>query len=60
MGKKTGRRKEVKNDLVLTFDVEARKEFLTGFRKRKLARKTKAREELDKQIKVGFGQQFIC
>ena len=40
------------NDLVLTFDAEKRKEFLSGFRKRKLERKAKAREELDKQIKV--------
>ena len=54
MGKKTGRRKQAHNDLVLTFDPEKRKEFLTGFRKRKLERKAKAREELDKQIKVFY------
>jgi len=52
MGKKTGRRKKEKNDLVLTFDPEKRKEFLTGFRKRKMDRKTKARQELEAQIKV--------
>lgn len=37
---------------MLTFDPEERKEFLTGFRKRKLARKAKAREELARQIKA--------
>ena len=51
--KKTGRRKPKKEEgLVLTFDAEERKEFLTGFRKRKLARKAKAREELARQIKI--------
>ena len=56
MGKKTGRRKVIKNNLELKFDPDARKEFLSGFRKRKLERKAKAREELDKQIKV-YGQK---
>merc|ERR1711931_233727 len=50
--KKTGRRKKKEEGLVLKFDAEKRKEFLTGFRKRKLERKAKAREELDKQIKA--------
>ena len=51
--KKSGRRKPKKEEgLVLTFDPEERKEFLTGFRKRKLARKAKAREELARQIKA--------
>ena len=49
--KKTGRRKAPKEEgLVLTFDADERKEFLTGFRKRKLARKAKAREELAREI----------
>ncbi|CAG5103088.1 Oidioi.mRNA.OKI2018_I69.chr1.g609.t1.cds [Oikopleura dioica] len=55
MVKKTGRRKkELREgaDLVLSFDPAARKEFLTGFRKRKLARKAKAREELNRQIQT--------
>ena len=52
--KKTGRRKKaVKEEgLVLTFNADERAEFLTGFRKRKLARKAKAREELARQIKI--------
>ena len=50
--KKTGRRKKKEDSLVLKFDPDERKEFLTGFRKRKLQRKAKAREELEKQIKV--------
>merc|ERR1712037_409051 len=52
MVKKTGRRKkELREgaDLVVTFDPAARKEFLTGFRKRKLARKAKAKEELNRE-----------
>merc|ERR1712037_403006 len=55
MVKKTGRRKkELREgaDLVVTFDPAARKEFLTGFRKRKLARKAKAKEELNRQIQT--------
>ena len=36
--KKTGRRKKKEEGLVLKFDAEERKEFLTGFRKRKLQR----------------------
>lgn len=55
MVKKTGRRKkELREgaDLVLSFDPAARKEFLTGFRKRKLARKAKAKEELNRQIQT--------
>merc|ERR1711990_586237 len=50
--KRTGRRKKKEEALVLKFDPDERKEFLTGFRKRKLQRKAKAREELAKQIKV--------
>ena len=38
----------------MKFDPDERKEFLTGFRKRKLQRKAKAREELAKQIKVSY------
>ena len=48
----TGRKKRPDADLVLKFDPEARKDFLTGFRKRKLQRKQKAREDLAKAIKV--------
>merc|ERR1712137_357083 len=50
--KKTGKRKKKEEGLVLKFDAEERKEFLTGFRKRKLQRKAKAREELARQIKA--------
>merc|ERR1719476_507109 len=50
--KKTGRRKKKEEALVLKFDADERKEFLTGFRKRKLARKAKAKEELAHQIRA--------
>ncbi|PSN34067.1 hypothetical protein C0J52_12821 [Blattella germanica] len=40
-----------KTKLNLVFDPQARREFLTGFHKRKLQRKKKAQEELDQQLK---------
>ena len=48
--KKTGRRKKKEEGLVLKFDAEERKEFLTGFRKRKLQRNQGSKsEKLNKQ-----------
>ncbi|KAL4710297.1 hypothetical protein ACJJTC_011551 [Scirpophaga incertulas] len=40
-----------KNKINLVFDEEKRKEFLCGFRKRKLERQKKAKEELQKKLK---------
>jgi ribosomal RNA-processing protein 17 len=41
--------KKVKNELV--FDPKERAEFLTGFSKRKLQRKKKAKDESDQKLK---------
>ncbi|KDR13007.1 nucleolar protein 12 [Zootermopsis nevadensis] len=40
-----------KTKLLLAFDENARREFLTGFHKRKLQRKKKAQEELKQQLR---------
>nr|CAH7755323.1 unnamed protein product [Callosobruchus chinensis] len=46
MGKKTKKRDKI----VLVFDEEKRREFLTGFRKRKLERKKKAQEKFEREL----------
>ncbi|XP_034248894.1 nucleolar protein 12 [Thrips palmi] len=45
------KRGQKKKKVELVFDPEARREFLTGFRKRKLERKAKFQEELQKKLK---------
>ena len=59
--KKTGRRKKKEEGLVLKFDPEERKEFLTGFRKRKLQRgKGSKSKNLNKQtIFIQYEKQEI-
>ncbi|XP_044731635.1 ribosomal RNA-processing protein 17 [Chrysoperla carnea] len=52
MGKKPKNNKNRKNKITLVFDEEKRREFLTGFHKRKLQRKKKAQEELQEQLKA--------
>lgn len=44
------RGKKVKTELV--FDNKKREEFLTGFSKRKMQRKKKAKEETEQKLKV--------
>ncbi|XP_026752397.2 nucleolar protein 12 [Galleria mellonella] len=51
MGKKKNKNNEKKNKINLVFDENKRKEFLCGFRKRKLERKKKAQEELQQLLK---------
>ncbi|VEN44262.1 unnamed protein product [Callosobruchus maculatus] len=46
MGKKTKKRDKI----VLVFDEDKRREFLTGFRKRKLERKKKAQEKFEREL----------
>ncbi|EFN71242.1 hypothetical protein EAG_13349 [Camponotus floridanus] len=50
VNKKPGQPKRRKK-ITLVFDEEKRREFLGGFRKRKLERKRKAQEQLQKQLK---------
>jgi len=40
-----------RNKISLKFDEEKRKDFLSGFRKRKEARKKHARSQMDKKLK---------
>ena len=40
-----------KNKLILEFDKDKRKEYLTGFRKRKNERRKKAQLEMEQQIR---------
>ena len=52
LGDKTGKAsKKVKGGAVLTFDAEARKKFLTGFRKRKNERRQFARQKIAEQVR---------
>ena len=47
--KRAPRNKKTKTSIV--FDADARKEFLTGFRKRKNERRRKAKEQLERELK---------
>lgn len=47
--KRRAKNKATKTSIV--FDVGARKEFLTGFRKRKNERRRKAKEQLEREVK---------
>ncbi|XP_059051535.1 nucleolar protein 12 [Achroia grisella] len=51
MGKRKSQNHEKKNKVNLVFDENKRKEFLCGFRKRKLERKKKAQDELQQLLK---------
>ncbi|KAG6452105.1 nucleolar protein 12 [Manduca sexta] len=51
MGKRNNKNQERKKKVNLVFDESKRKEFLCGFRKRKLERKKKAQEELQRLLK---------
>ncbi|KAM3959197.1 nucleolar protein viriato isoform 1-T1 [Aphomia sociella] len=51
MGKRKNKNLDKKKKITLVFDENKRKEFLCGFRKRKLERKKKAQEELQKLLK---------
>ncbi|CAH2106102.1 unnamed protein product [Euphydryas editha] len=51
MGKKRNKNNENKKKITLVFDESKRKDFLCGFRKRKLERKKKAQEELQRMLK---------
>lgn len=48
---RTPHRPKKRKKITLVFDEKKRREFLTGFRRRKLERKKKAQEELQKQLK---------
>ncbi|CAG9785923.1 unnamed protein product [Diatraea saccharalis] len=51
MGKSKNKNQERKKKITLVFDETKRKDFLCGFRKRKLERKKKAQEELQRMLK---------
>ncbi|XP_028162617.1 nucleolar protein 12 [Ostrinia nubilalis] len=51
MGKRKNKNQDRKKKISLVFDENKRKEFLCGFRKRKLERKKKAQEELQRMLK---------
>nr|XP_026499042.1 nucleolar protein 12 [Vanessa tameamea] len=51
MGKKRNKNNENKRKISLVFDETKRKDFLCGFRKRKLERKKKAQEDLQRMLK---------
>ncbi|CAH0397710.1 unnamed protein product [Chilo suppressalis] len=51
MGKRKNKNQERKKKVTLVFDENKRKDFLCGFRKRKLERKKKAQEELQRMLK---------
>ncbi|GBP29227.1 Nucleolar protein 12 [Eumeta japonica] len=51
MGKRKNRNQDRKTKINLVFDESKRREFLCGFRKRKLERKKKAQEELQRLLK---------
>ncbi|XP_050346113.1 nucleolar protein 12 [Nymphalis io] len=51
MGKKRNKNSENKRKISLVFDETKRKDFLCGFRKRKLERKKKAQEDLQRMLK---------
>ncbi|XP_002156346.1 nucleolar protein 12 [Hydra vulgaris] len=46
-----------KQRVVISFDEEARKEYLTGFRKRKTERKNKAKLEIERKLKTQINQE---
>ncbi|XP_017888046.2 nucleolar protein 12 [Ceratina calcarata] len=48
---RTPHRPKKRKKITLVFDETKRKEFLQGFRKRKLQRQQRAKEELQKQLK---------
>jgi ribosomal RNA-processing protein 17 len=43
---RTRKKTEKREKLIITFDPDARKDYLTGFHKRKLERQAKAKEEI--------------
>ncbi|XP_061712953.1 nucleolar protein 12 [Cydia pomonella] len=51
MGKRKTKNQEKKKKIALVFDESQRKDFLCGFRKRKLERKKKAQEEIQRLLK---------
>ncbi|XP_072931707.1 uncharacterized protein vito [Epargyreus clarus] len=51
MGKRKNKNAEKKKKVSLVFDEAKRKDFLCGFRKRKLERKKKAQEEMQRMLK---------
>ena len=53
VGKSTSKRRPVNKTTKtsIVFDPSARKEFLTGFRRRKQERRKKAAEKMDRQLK---------
>ncbi|CAG9094673.1 unnamed protein product [Plutella xylostella] len=51
MGNRKNKNQERKKKITLVFDEEKRKDYLCGFRKRKLERKKKAQEELQRMLK---------
>ncbi|XP_049869584.1 nucleolar protein 12 [Pectinophora gossypiella] len=51
MGKRKNKNQERKKKVAVVFDEAKRKDFLCGFRKRKLERKKKAQEELQQMLK---------
>ncbi|VDI56604.1 Hypothetical predicted protein [Mytilus galloprovincialis] len=55
MGFEKNKKRQPKNrktKTILVFDVKAREEFLTGFRKRKNERRKKAQDERKSQMKI--------